>query len=111
MITRDAPVLLHVVDFNLTAPNPNSLSVGAGRNVDYQYVRSDGGGKFCGDGGIDLFGGVAVRRGLLVFAHEFGESYVFESCDDYIDADGSSWDSGGNFACDNFGDDGGSSGG
>jgi hypothetical protein len=27
-ITRDAPVTLHVVDFNLTVPSPNSLSVG-----------------------------------------------------------------------------------
>lgn len=29
-ITRDAPVTLYVVDFNLTAPSPNSLSVGQG---------------------------------------------------------------------------------
>ncbi len=29
-ITRDATVILHVVDFNLTAPNPNSLTVAQG---------------------------------------------------------------------------------
>src|SRR5271157_2378361 len=29
-ITVDAPVTLHVVDFNLTAPTPNSLTVGQG---------------------------------------------------------------------------------
>jgi hypothetical protein len=29
-ISHDAPVILHVVDFNLTAPSPNSLSVGQG---------------------------------------------------------------------------------
>ncbi|MGB9202861.1 MAG: hypothetical protein WCB94_02685, partial [Terriglobales bacterium] len=29
-ITRDASVTLHVVDFNLTAPTPNSMSVGQG---------------------------------------------------------------------------------
>ena len=29
-ITRDAPVTLYVVDFNLTAPNPNSLNVAQG---------------------------------------------------------------------------------
>jgi hypothetical protein len=47
-ITRDAPVTLHVVDFNLTAPSPNSLSVGQGGTSGASTFQVTAAGSFAG---------------------------------------------------------------
>jgi hypothetical protein len=48
MTTRDAPVTLHVVDFNLTAPNPNSLSVAQGGTSGPSTFQVTAAGSFSG---------------------------------------------------------------
>ncbi len=47
-ITRDASVTLHVVDFNLTAPSPNSLSVGQGGTSAASTFQVTASGSFAG---------------------------------------------------------------
>jgi hypothetical protein len=47
-ITRDAPVMLHVVDFNLTAPSPNSLSVAQGGTSGASAFQMTAAGSFAG---------------------------------------------------------------
>jgi hypothetical protein len=47
-ITHDAPVTLHVVDFNLTAPSPNSLSVGQGGTSAASTFQVTAAGSFAG---------------------------------------------------------------
>ena len=47
-ITRDATVTLHVVDFNLTAPNPNSLTVGQGGTSPASTFQVTAAGSFAG---------------------------------------------------------------
>jgi len=47
-ITRDATVTLHVVDFNLTAPSPNSLSVGQGGTSGASTFQVTASGSFAG---------------------------------------------------------------
>ncbi len=47
-ITRDASVTLHVVDFNLTAPSPNSLSVGQGGTSGASTFQVTAAGSFAG---------------------------------------------------------------
>jgi hypothetical protein len=47
-ITHDAPVMLHVVDFNLTAPNPNLLSVGRGGTSGASTFQVTAAGSFAG---------------------------------------------------------------
>ncbi len=47
-ITRDASVTLHVVDFNLTAPSPNSLSVGQGGTSGASTFQVTASGSFAG---------------------------------------------------------------
>jgi hypothetical protein len=47
-ITRDASVTLHVVDFNLTAPSPNSLSVGQGGTSGVSTFQVTAAGSFAG---------------------------------------------------------------
>ena len=47
-ITHDAPVTLHVVDFNLTAPSPNSLSVGQGGTSGASAFQVTAAGSFAG---------------------------------------------------------------
>jgi hypothetical protein len=47
-ITRDAPVMLHVVDFNLTAPSPNSLSVAQGGTSAPSTFQVTAAGSFAG---------------------------------------------------------------
>ena len=47
-ITRDASVTLHVVDFNLTAPNPNSLTVGQGGTSQASTFQVTAAGSFAG---------------------------------------------------------------
>jgi hypothetical protein len=47
-ITHDAPVTLHVVDFNLTAPSPNSLSVGQGGTSGASTFQVTASGSFSG---------------------------------------------------------------
>jgi hypothetical protein len=47
-ITRDAAVTLHVVDFNLTAPNPNSLTVGQGGTSQASTFQVTAAGSFAG---------------------------------------------------------------
>ena len=47
-ITRDATVTLHVVDFNLTAPDPNSLTVGQGETSEASTFQVTASGSFTG---------------------------------------------------------------
>jgi hypothetical protein len=47
-IAKDAPVTLHVVDFNLTVPSPNSLSVGQGRTSGASTFQVTAAGSFAG---------------------------------------------------------------
>jgi hypothetical protein len=47
-ITRDATVTLHVVDFNLTTPNPNSLSVAQGGTSAASTFQVTASGSFAG---------------------------------------------------------------
>ena len=47
-ITRDATVTLHVVDFNLTTPSPNSLSVGQGGTSGASTFQVTAAGTFSG---------------------------------------------------------------
>jgi hypothetical protein len=47
-ITRDAAVTLHVVDFNLTAPNPNSVTVGQGETSEASTFQVTASGSFAG---------------------------------------------------------------
>lgn len=47
-ITRDATVTLHVVDFNLTAPSPNSLSVGQSGTSGASTFQVTASGSFLG---------------------------------------------------------------
>jgi hypothetical protein len=47
-ITHDAPVTLHVVDFNLTAPSPNSVSVGQGETSGASTFQVTAAGSFAG---------------------------------------------------------------
>src|SRR5260370_28756906 len=47
-ITHDAPVTLHVVDFNLTAPSPNSLSVAQGGTSGASTFQVTAAGSFAG---------------------------------------------------------------
>ena len=47
-ITRDATVTLHVVDFNLTAPSPNSLSVAQGGTSAASTFQVTASGSFAG---------------------------------------------------------------
>jgi hypothetical protein len=47
-ITRDATVTLHVVDFNLTAPSPNSLSVARGGTSAASTFQVTAAGSFAG---------------------------------------------------------------
>src|ERR1700686_223796 len=47
-ITHDAAVTLHVVDFNLTAPSPNSLSVAQGGTSGASTFQVTGPGSFAG---------------------------------------------------------------
>lgn len=47
-ITRDATVTLHVVDFNLTAPSPNSLSVAQGGTSAASTFQVTAAGSFAG---------------------------------------------------------------
>lgn len=47
-ITHDAPVTLHVVDFNLTAPSPNSLSVAQGGTSGSSTFQVTAAGSFSG---------------------------------------------------------------
>ena len=47
-ITRDATVTLHVVDFNLTAPSPNSLSVAQGGTSGASTFQVTAAGSFAG---------------------------------------------------------------
>ena len=49
-ITRDAAVTLHVVDFNLTAPSPNSLTVGQGGTSAASTLQVTAAGSFARDG-------------------------------------------------------------
>ncbi|MGA3107456.1 MAG: sialidase family protein [Terriglobales bacterium] len=48
MITRDASITLHVVDFNLTAPSPNSLTVGQGGTSSATTFEVTASGSFAG---------------------------------------------------------------
>jgi len=47
-ITHDAPITLHVVDFNLTAPSPNSLSVAQGGTSGASTFQVTAAGSFAG---------------------------------------------------------------
>jgi len=47
-ITHDAPITLHVVDFNLTAPSPNSLSVAQGGTSGASTFQVTAAGSFTG---------------------------------------------------------------
>jgi hypothetical protein len=47
-ITRDASLTLHVVDFNLSAPNPNSLTVGQGGTSSASKFQVTAAGSFAG---------------------------------------------------------------
>ena len=47
-ITHDATVTLHVVDFNLTAPSPNPLSVGQGGTSGTSTFQATAAGSFSG---------------------------------------------------------------
>ena len=47
-ITNDAAVMLHVVDFNLTAPSPNSLTVGQGGTSGTSTFQVTAAGSFAG---------------------------------------------------------------
>jgi hypothetical protein len=47
-ITRDASITLHVVDFNLTAPSPNSLTVGQGGTSPATTFEVTASGSFAG---------------------------------------------------------------
>ena len=47
-ITRDAAVTLHVVDFNLTAPSPNSITVGQGETSQASTFQVTASGSFAG---------------------------------------------------------------
>ena len=46
--THDAPIDLHIVDFNLTAPNPNSLTVGQGSTSGPSTFEVTAAGNFAG---------------------------------------------------------------
>ena len=46
--THDAPITLHIVDFNLTAPNPNSITVGQGSTSGPSTFQVTASGSFAG---------------------------------------------------------------
>ena len=52
---------------------------GARRNVRGKHISGHGGGKFCGDGGAELFGRAAFGAACAVLAIECGESDGFGS--------------------------------
>ena len=67
---------LHIVDFNISAPNPNSLAVAQGGTSNASTFQVTAFGIVFGDGHVQLPERAAVGRGLRVLAVEFGESYV-----------------------------------
>ena len=67
-ITRDARVTLHVVDFGLTAPVPNSLTVGQGGTSGASTLQVTAAGSFAGNGDAELLRGATCGSGLRVLA-------------------------------------------
>jgi hypothetical protein len=66
-ITRDAPVTLHVVDFNLTAPNPNSLSVGQGGTSSPSTFQVTALGSFSGTVTLSCSAGLPAGAACVFF--------------------------------------------
>src|ERR1035437_10761379 len=65
-ITRDASVTLHVVDFNLTAPSPNSLSVGQGGTSAVSTFQVTAAGSFAGTGTLSCSARLAAGGAAVV---------------------------------------------
>src|SRR5260370_39033714 len=64
-ITRDATVTLHVVDFNLTAPSPNSLSVAQGGTSGASTFQVAAAGSFAGTVTLSCAAGLPAGAGWL----------------------------------------------
>jgi hypothetical protein len=64
-ISHDAPVVLHVVDFNLTAPSPNSLSVGQGETSQAITFTVSAAGSFDGLVTLDCASGLPSGANCL----------------------------------------------
>jgi hypothetical protein len=64
-ITRDAPVTLYVVDFNLTAPSPNSLSVGQGGTSGASTFQVTALGNFSGMVALSCPAGLPIGAACL----------------------------------------------
>ena len=65
VITRDASVTLHVVDFNLTAPSPNSLSVGQGGTSAASTFQVTASGSFAGTVTLSCSAGLPAGAACL----------------------------------------------
>jgi hypothetical protein len=64
-ITRDASVTLHVVDFNLTAPSPNSLSVAQGGTSGASSFQVTATGSFAGTVTLSCSAGLPAGAACL----------------------------------------------
>src|SRR5258708_16543060 len=69
-ITHDAPVTLHVVDFNLTAPSPNSLTVAQGGTSGASTFQVTAAGRFAGAVTLSCAAGVPAGAALGVLPSE-----------------------------------------
>jgi hypothetical protein len=64
-ITRDASVMLHIVDFDLTAPSPNSLSVAQGGTSSASTFQVTAAGSFAGTVSLSCSGGLPTGTACL----------------------------------------------
>ena len=64
-ITRDASVTLHVVDFNLTAPSPNSLTVAQGGTSGVSMFQVTASGSFSGTVALSCSAGLPTGAACL----------------------------------------------
>src|ERR1019366_146530 len=64
-ITRDASVTLHVVDFNLTEPSPNALSVGQGGTSGASTFQVTAAGSFAGTVTLSCSAGLPAGAACL----------------------------------------------
>ena len=85
-ITHDAPVTLHVVDFGITAPSPNTVTAAQGGNLDQRNLPGDGFRRVRRRSDAELSGRFAHGSRLPFRAIEYGESNVRKPC--HRDSDG-----------------------
>ncbi len=87
-ITHDAAVTLHIVDFNISAPNPNSLAVAQGGTSNASTFQVTASGSFAGTVVLSCGNGLPSGAAAVALAVELGESYVGRSGDGDAYGDG-----------------------